>query len=211
MTIRNDARSIRTNLETLRNTNQISTRLLLQQKSLVRTICHRNSTMIADAEAHHTQKMKALAKSKPGDPVFDQIDNRWWKLKHKFVSREILLSQRLGCIDVLLELASAIEDLEKIWETMQDQNPSENSLLILENRVNSATERVSKLSPNWDELSKINAKSIVGRLYAKFLGLNWSIVSALYSYKKYFAATEGFHSLSRKVGDDLVTIKVRFL
>lgn len=210
MTRQNDARSIRTNFETLRSTNQISKKLLVQQRALVRSICQRNSAMVADAEAHHYLNLKVLTKIKPRDAIFEQIDKRWCILKQKFLNREDFLKHRLDYVDMLLEIVSVIEEFEMIWEIMQDRSSTESSLIILENRVNSATKKVLKLSPNWNFISKTNAESIVGRLYARFLGLNWTILSAFHSYKRYFAETEKFLSLSRKVCENLATIKVRF-
>ncbi|VDO05060.1 unnamed protein product [Rodentolepis nana] len=163
--------------------------------------------MTADAEAHHFQSVKVMAKIKPGDAIFDFIDKRWCNLKQEFMNREIFLMRRLDYVDMLLEIIGVTEEFQAIWKLMQDRSPTENSLLILENRVNSAAEKVSKLSPNWGFITKTNAESIVGRLYARFLGLNWIILSAFHSYKRYFTEIEKFLALSRKVCKNLATIK----
>uniref|UniRef100_A0A5K3FD75 PH domain-containing protein n=2 Tax=Mesocestoides corti TaxID=53468 RepID=A0A5K3FD75_MESCO len=204
---RSDTLGIRTGSRVLRKTNCISTRLLHHQKCLFLTSCRKNAAMAVDAETHHMQKMHLLKRLQPRDQALRQIEKRWSAVQAKFTRRQTMLSQRCATLDLLMEVISSTEELDKIWEAVAKGQVDRNVLAIWESRVDVASEKVSKLLLNVDSFTHTGSDEAVGRVFARFWAANLTLRAAIVLYKGFYSKKEQLSLLSGRLCRSLATLK----
>ncbi|VDM18851.1 unnamed protein product [Hydatigera taeniaeformis] len=209
LTIQTDFQGVHTSLQKWYSKSQISTDLLKHQRALVQRGLQKNTALVADAEAHHNQKMKILFNSRPYDGIFYQIRRYWKVLTDKFHRRDEFLRKRLACLDKLLKIVGLTEELEIIRSQVLNQNPTEDDLNIWESKYNAAAEKVSSMTFDWNFIAQIKWERIVGCCYAQFWGVNWAIGCILLCYKNFYLETAKCAELYCNICKSLTTTEDR--
>ena len=206
---RKDLRCIQINLQTLYNREEISTRYLLQHKSLIQSLLCQNIGRIVNAETYNQQILLNLHKLRQEDEFYLKLDKLWNILKEKFQQREEFLKGQISFTDVLLDLAMEIQSIEAIWKSVREQNLSEMIIQIWINQLEAAMRKMSELTTKMEDCSTDKLQDdIISQLFARFWGATWTLLSALCNFNKFYSEMNKLTCQKHKIYQGLIKIKV---
>ncbi len=187
----------------------ITTKRLHEQRSFTLSSRHKHAAMISDAEAHNTQKMDLLLSLKPPRATLRPLTLRWNALKDKFNLRAAFLSQISSFFDSLIEITGNAEELDQLWGKVVGGNVHPAALDIWQTRINATTQRTEAAFKELNRVTIADAESILGRIFARFWGVNWTLNAVIALYREFYRENEKLTIISNSFHAKLATTKVK--